>query len=62
MNKKMFQMITAIIGAVATIISAVVTYVNPAHATAIVTCVGLVATCITECLLQFVVDDKVFKK
>lgn len=57
MTKKLYTLISAIVGAVATIGCAVVTYCQPANATAIVAAIGIGATAINEILLQFVKEE-----
>ena len=48
MSKKVFNLVVGISGGVATIASAVVTYLNPAYATAIVGSIGIVETAVVE--------------
>lgn len=44
----MFELIAGIMGGVATIATAIVTYTKPKHATKIVTAIGIVATAVVE--------------
>ena len=53
MSKKTFNLCTACVGGVSTIASAVVTYVQPAYATAIVGAIGIAATAAIEILNLF---------
>lgn len=48
MEKKTFTLVSAIIGGVATICTAVVTYLQPAYATAIVAAIGIASTAAIE--------------
>lgn len=48
MSKKMFNLVVGITGGVCAIASAVVTYFQPAYATAIVGCIGIGETAIVE--------------
>lgn len=57
MTKKLYTLISTIVGAVATIGCAVVTYVHPTNATAIVAAIGIGATAINEIMLQFVKEE-----
>lgn len=54
MKKKTFNLIAGVVGGVETIAVAVVTYLNPAYATAINTSTLIVGTAITEVCSQFV--------
>ena len=54
MTKKTFTLVEAIIGGVATIASAVVTFIHPAHATAIVASIGIASTAAINIISQFV--------
>jgi len=56
MTKKLFVLISTCVGAVGTIASSVVTYVQPTHAVAIVAAVGIGTTAIIEILELFVSD------
>lgn len=53
MSKRTFNLCTACVGGVSTIASAVVTYAQPAYATAIVGAIGIAATAIIEILNLF---------
>lgn len=53
MSKKVFTLVSSIIGGVATIGSAVVTFVQPAYATAIVAAIGIASTAVIEILNLF---------
>ena len=57
MTKKLYTLISTIVGAVATIACAIVTYVHPAQATAIVAAIGIAATAANEIMLQFVKEE-----
>lgn len=48
MSKKMFTLVSACIGGVATIASAIVTYIQPEFATAIVASIGIASTASIE--------------
>ena len=54
MSKKTFTLVSAIVGGVATIASAVVTFINPAYSPAIVASIGIVATAAVDVCAQFV--------
>ena len=54
MTKKLFTMVSSIIGGVAAIASAVVTYAQPEYATAIVAAIGIGSTAAIEILNLFV--------
>jgi len=53
MSKKTFTLVSTITGSVATIASAVVTYVQPAYATTIVAGIGIASTAVIEILNLF---------
>ena len=53
MSKKMYTMLSSIVGSVAAIASAIVTYCQPASATAIVASIGIGSTAIIEIMNQF---------
>lgn len=48
MSKKTYALLSAIIGGCGTIASAIVTYVQPAYATATVAAVGVASTAVIE--------------
>ena len=54
MSKKMFNLIVGVSGGVAAIASAVVTYIQPAYATAIVAAIGIAETAAVEICSLFV--------
>lgn len=53
MSKKVFTLTSSVIGGVATIASAVVTFIQPAFATAIVAGIGIATTAAIEILNLF---------
>lgn len=57
MSKKMFMLITGVIGGVAAIAEAVVNFTEPAYATAIVAAIPIAVTAITEILTLFTKAD-----
>lgn len=54
MSKKMFNLVVGVSGGVAAIASAVVTYIQPAYATAIVAAIGIAETAAVEICSLFV--------
>lgn len=58
MSKKIYALISAIVGGCATIAIAIVTFCAPAYATAIVAAIGVGATAVNEILQLFVKADK----
>lgn len=58
MSKKMFNLIVGIVGGVAAIASAVVTYMQPAYAVQIVAAIGIASTAATEVCSLFVEEKK----
>ena len=54
MNKKTFQLVSAIIGGVQAIAVAVVTYTSPEYATAINGAIVVIGTAVIEACSQFV--------
>ena len=54
MTKKMFNLVTGIIGGVQTIAVAVVTYTSPEYATAINGAIVIIGTAVIEACSQFV--------
>ena len=54
MSKKKFNLIVGIVGGVAAIASAVVTYMQPAYAVQIVAAIGIASTSATEVCSLFV--------
>ena len=57
MTKKMFNLITGIVGALQTAGVAIVTYVNPEYATAINSAIVVIGTAIIEACSQFIKDE-----
>lgn len=57
MSKKMFNLIVGVSGGVAAIASAVVTYIQPAYATAIVAAIGIAETAAVEICSLFVAKE-----
>lgn len=58
MTKKMYALITGIVGGVGAIVTAIVSYVEPSNMVAILTSIPIVITAINEVLANFVVDKK----
>lgn len=58
MSKKTFNLVIGILGGVAAITSAVVTYIQPAYAAQIVAGIGIASTAITEICSLFVKEEK----
>ena len=58
MSKKVFNLVTGIVGALQTIGVAVVTYTNPEYATAINSSIVIAGTAIIEICNLFVKEDK----
>lgn len=54
MSKKMYNLVLGITGGVATITSAVVTYIQPEYAVQIVASIGIVETAVAEICSLFV--------
>lgn len=54
MSKRMFNLVVGVSGGVAAIASAVVTYIQPAYATAIVGAIGIAETAAVEICSLFV--------
>lgn len=54
MNKKMYALITGIIGGVGAIASAIVSYTDPAQATAILAAIPIAITATNEIMMLFV--------
>lgn len=48
MSKKTFTLVSAIVGGVSTIASAIVTFINPMFAVAIVAAIGVCSTAVIE--------------
>ena len=57
MSKKMYALITGIIGGVGAIASAIVSYTDPAQATAILAAIPIAITAANEILMLFVNQD-----
>lgn len=58
MTKKMFILISSVVGGAETIAVGVVTYLAPENATAINGCIVLVGTCIIDCCAKFITDTE----
>lgn len=58
MTKKMYQLVSTLVGCVATAASAIVTFCAPAHAAAIVAAIGIGGTAINEILALFVKTEQ----
>lgn len=58
MSKKMYALITGIIGGVGAIASAIVSYTDPAQATAILAAIPIAITAINEIMLLFAEKGK----
>lgn len=58
MNKKTFNLITAIVGGLSTIGIGIVTYTGPEYATAINSVIGIAATTIIECCSKFLKTEE----
>ena len=58
MSKKLFTLLSAVIGALGTIAVAVVTYINPPLAVAINTSIGIAVTAAVDIMAQFAKEDK----
>lgn len=57
MSKRVFNLVTGIIGGVEVIAIAVVTFINPAYAVAINASIGIVGTAAIEVCNQFVKNE-----
>lgn len=57
MSKKVYNLVTGIVGGVEVIAIAVVTFVNPAYAVAINASIGIVGTAAIEVCNQFVKSE-----
>ena len=57
MSRRLFTMVSAVVGAVGTIAVAVVTYCNPVHAVAINASIGIAVTAVIDIMAQFVRED-----
>ena len=58
MSKKMYQLITGIVGGVGAIVTAIVSYAEPTNMVAILASIPIVITAVNEVLSNFVVDKK----
>ena len=58
MSKKMFRLITGVLGGVAAIAEAIVVYTEPAYQTAIVAAIPIGTTAVTEILTLFTKDEE----
>lgn len=58
MTKKLYVLVSTLVGAAATAGAALVTYYQPANATAWVASIGIAATAINDIMLQFIKEDK----
>lgn len=56
MTNKLFVLISSLVGTVATAATAIVTYIEPAYAVAIVGSIGIASTAIIEILALFKED------
>lgn len=56
MNNKLYVLISSLVGTVATAATAIVTYIEPTHAVAIVGSIGIASTAIIEILALFKED------
>ena len=56
MKKKLYVLISALVGAAGTAASAIVAYINPAYCAAIIASIGIGTTAINEILVLFVKD------
>ena len=57
MSKKTFALVTSVTGAIAAAASAIVTYIQPENAAAIVAAVGVASTAVMECCNLFVKSE-----
>ena len=57
MSKRVYALVSALVGACATVAIAIVTFVSPAYAAAIVAAIGIGATAINEILQLFVKES-----
>lgn len=57
MSKKLYILISTIVGAVGTIAAALVAYYQPKYSVAIIASIGIAVTAINEIMLQFVKDE-----
>lgn len=58
MKKKTFNLVVGITGGVATIASAVVTFLSPAYAVQIVAGIGIASTAVSEACALFIKEEK----
>ena len=58
MTRKMYALITGIIGGIGAIASAIVSYTSPAQATAILAAIPIAITAANEIMMLFVEDKK----
>lgn len=58
MSKKMYALITGIVGGAGTIATAVVAYAEPANMVAILASIPIIITAVNEVLANFVVEKK----
>jgi len=58
MTKKMYALVSGIIGGVGAIASAIVSYTEPAMATAILAAIPIAITAVNEIMMLFVVEKK----
>lgn len=57
MSKKLYALITGVVGGVAAIAEAIVVYTEPAYQTAIVAAIPIGTTALSEIMLLFVKDE-----
>ena len=62
MKKKTYALIQGVVGGLATIAQAIVVFVNPPYAVAIVAAIGIVATAANEVSALFVRDETLPEK
>ena len=58
MTKKMYALITGIVGGVGAIVTAIVSYAEPSNMVAILASIPIIITAVNEVLANFVVDKK----
>lgn len=61
MSKKLYTLVSTIVSAAGTVATAIIAYVQPEYAPAIVAAIGIGVTAINEIAVQFV-DDKTAAK
>jgi len=58
MTKKMYALITGIVGGLGAIVTAIVSYAEPSNMVAILASIPIIITAVNEVLANFVVDKK----